>query len=119
MFVYRSRLEKEDLGGGVVMQYLGCSESMNVLHWDIADGGEVKLHRHASEQFGYVIKGGFDMTIGGERQTLLAGDSYFIPADAPHGFVAVGETEAIDVFSPFRPDLPGKPKGVKPFQQQR
>ena len=45
-----------------------------------------------------------DGTIGEERATLRAGDCYFIPSDLPHGFTALGETEAIDVFSPVRED---------------
>jgi len=105
MFVHREKLKKEDLGGGVIMQYLGCSNNMNVLHWNIADGGEVKLHSHEHEQFGYVIK------------TLGEGDCYFIGSKVPHTFVAIGETEAIDVFSPFRTDLPGTPKDIRPFSQ--
>jgi len=117
MFVHREKLKKEDLGGGVIMQYLGCSNNMNVLHWNIADGGEVKLHSHEHEQFGYVIKGGFDMRIGDARKTLGEGDCYFIGSNVPHTFVAIGETEAIDVFSPFRTDLPGAPKDVRPFSQ--
>jgi quercetin dioxygenase-like cupin family protein len=117
VFIYRKELEKEDLGGGVIMQYLGCSNNLNVLHWNIEDGGKVELHSHENEQFGYVIEGGFDMIIGGERKILGAGDSYFIPANEPHGFMAIGETEAIDVFSPFRPELPGKHKDIRPFKQ--
>jgi quercetin dioxygenase-like cupin family protein len=116
MFVDRKKLEKEDIGGGLVMQYLGCGNHMNVLHWDIADGGVVELHHHESEQFGYIIKGGFDMNVGDDRKTLREGDCYFIPSNVPHRFVAVGETEAIDIFSPFKPDPPGKPKKIQPFE---
>ena len=60
------------------------------------------IHTHEQEQFGYVIKGGFDMTIGDERAVLKAADCYFIPSGAPHGFITLEETEAIDVFSPVR-----------------
>jgi quercetin dioxygenase-like cupin family protein len=46
------------------------------------------------------------MIVGDEKTILKAGDSYFIPPDILHSFVATGETEAIDVFSPVRTDFP-------------
>lgn len=107
MFCFKKALEERDLGKGVLMKALGKGERMSVLHWDMEDGSEVPPHSHPHEQFGYVIKGGFDMLIGEERATLKAGDSYIIPPDVPHCFTAIGDTEAIDVFSPAREGLPG------------
>ena len=106
MFVLRQKLEKIDMGGGVIRQYLGECEKMNAQHWDMADGSMVKLHTHPQVQFGSVISGGFKMLIGKETQMLKAGDAYFIPADVPHEFTAVGQTEAIDIFSPIKTDFP-------------
>ena len=93
-------------GGGVIRQYLGQGQKMNAQHWNMADKSIVKMHKHSQEQFGYVIKGGFSMIIGDERAELRAGDAYFIPPDVLHEFVAVGETEAIDLFSPVKLDFP-------------
>ena len=106
MFCYHEKIQKINMGKGVIRQDIGSGERMNVLHWNIADGGEVKLHQHPQEQFGYVIKGGFEMIVGDEKTILKAGDSYFLPPDILHSFVATGETEAIDVFSPVRTDCP-------------
>ncbi len=107
MFCFRQKLEKMDMGGGgVIRQYFGQGQKMNAQHWDMADKSVVKMHKHSQEQFGYVIKGGFKMIIGDETAELKAGDAYFIPADVLHEFVAVGQTEAIDVFSPVKLDFP-------------
>jgi quercetin dioxygenase-like cupin family protein len=110
MYFKNEGARREDLGGGVLFQHLGTGRHMTVFHWNMADGAEVKLHQHPSEQFGYVIKGGFRMTIGGDSAELGAGDAYFIPPDVPHTFIAVGDTEAIDVFYPKRAeeDFPNK-----------
>lgn len=108
MFIYHKNIQKHDMGGGVVRQDLADGERLNVLHWNIADGGEVKLHKHSQEQFGYVIKGGFKMLIGDEENILNAGDAYIVPPDVLHSFIAIGETEAIDVFSPVKTDFPWK-----------
>ena len=98
------------MGGGVIRQYLGECELMNAQHWDMADKSMVKLHIHSQVQFGYVISGGFKMLIGEEEQMLKAGDAYFIPANVPHEFTAVGQTEAIDIFSPIKTDFPWQDK---------
>ena len=83
MYFFHEGTPREDLGGGVLFQHLGSGTHMTVFHWNMADGSEVKLHQHPSEQFGYVIKGGFRMTIGGETAELKAGDAYFIPPQYP------------------------------------
>jgi quercetin dioxygenase-like cupin family protein len=106
MFCFHKKLEKIDMGAGVIRQYLGQGTKMNAQHWNMADKSVVKMHKHSQEQFGYVIKGGFKMIVGKDTAELEAGDAYFIPADVLHEFVAVGETEAIDVFSPVKLDFP-------------
>jgi len=106
MFCFQDKLLQQDRGNGVLMKDLGSGSTMSVLHWNMEDGSVVPLHRHPHEQFGYVIRGGFEMLVGEEKATLKAGDSYFIPADVPHAFTAIGVTEAIDVFSPPREKLP-------------
>ena len=108
MFCYHDKIEKQNLGPGILLQELGYGDHMNSLHWNMSDKSEVKTHTHPQEQFGYVIKGGFDMIVGDEKVKLKAGDAYFIPPDVPHSFIAVGETEAIDVFSPIKKDFPWK-----------
>ena len=102
MICHHDRIEKHDLGGGVIMQVLGVGENMNVMHWDMADGSEVKHHHHTEEQFGFVIRGELELTIEGKVFSVRAGDGYFVPTDKWHSFVAVGKTEAIDVFSPIK-----------------
>jgi quercetin dioxygenase-like cupin family protein len=99
---FHERLEKRRLENGILLQNLSHVRNLNVVHWNIPDGAEVARHHHPQEQFGFVIAGGFTIEIGGETYTLKAGDSYFVPSDVPHRFVAIGETEAIDVFSPIR-----------------
>lgn len=108
MFIDHATIEKIDMGEGVVRQDFAKGERVNVLHWNMANNSEVKLHTHSQEQFGYVITGGFTMIIGEEKKILRAGDAYIVPPNVPHSFVAIGETEAIDVFSPVKEDFPWK-----------
>jgi len=108
MFSFLDKIEKKDLGDGVVVQELGDGEKMTALRWELEDGALIPMHNHPHEQFGYVIDGCFNMIVGDEKKTLKTGDSYFIPSNVPHEFRVVGKTYAIDVFSPLRADLPWK-----------
>jgi len=108
MYIYHELIEKIDMGEGVVRQDFATGENLNVLHWNMQDGSQVRMHSHSQEQFGLVIKGGFEMIIGDEKKILHAGDAYIVPADISHSFIAIGQTEAIDVFSPKKDDFPWK-----------
>lgn len=112
MICYHEKTGKIDFDEGVLLQILGAGQNMNVLHWNMADKSVVALHKHPEEQFGYVIEGGFEIRMEGQTFILKAGDAYFIPPNVEHSFVAIGETEAIDVFSPIKEEIPGKVKLV-------
>lgn len=108
MYCFHKEIPKKDLGGGVLFQYLGIGHNMNVFHWNMADGSVVVTHSHEEEQFGYVIKGGFEITMDDVKTVIGAGDAYFIPPNAVHSFIALGETEAIDIFAPIKKIIPGE-----------
>jgi quercetin dioxygenase-like cupin family protein len=108
MFIFHEGITKTDMGEGVVRQDFAMGDNLNVLHWNMGNGSEVTRHAHTQEQFGLVIKGGFEMIIGDEKKMLKAGDAYIVPANVPHSFIAIGETEAIDVFTPRKEDFPWK-----------
>jgi unsaturated pyranuronate lyase len=81
---------------------------------ELAPNCIVPEHAHHNEQLGLVLKGSMLFTVGGERRELVAGDTYNIPSNVPHGVVAGPEgAVAIDVFSPVRADWarfePGTP----------
>jgi quercetin dioxygenase-like cupin family protein len=62
-------------------------------------------HSHPHEQLVVVLKGEFEMVIGGEHITLKAGDTVAIPGNVPHSAYALTECELLDVFTPVRDDL--------------
>ena len=72
-FRYIKDVEKKELFKGVIGQYLGSGENMNVMHWNFEDNVTLPEHHHESEQFGYVIKGGFRATIAGVTKLIEAG----------------------------------------------
>ena len=64
---------------------------------DIDPIGEVTEHTH-SAQFGVVLSGEMDLTIGGETKRYGKGDVYYIPEGVPHAAVFHSPVKAIDFF---------------------
>ena len=59
---------------------------------------ELPPHAHGA-QWGTVIAGEIEFTIGGETKTYRHGDSYDIPAGVEHGARIKAGTRVIDVFA--------------------
>jgi len=102
MFCQSKEIKVMEYAQGILLRRLGKGKNISAVHWDFQEGAVLDTHKHPQEQFGYIIKGGFKVTIGDETRLLKAGDAYFVPANVPHKFVPVGDTEAIDVFTPVR-----------------
>ena len=102
MFVDHTELETTEFAPGILLRRLNQGLEINAVHWNFKDGVSLPAHQHIHEQFGYIIQGGFQVTIGEQTRLLKAGDAYYVPPNTMHQFVAVGETEAIDVFTPVR-----------------
>ena len=68
------------------------------------NGDQPPLHRHASEQSGYVISGRYRIIIGNEAYMIGPGDSYCIPSNLEHSMEIMEPGEVLDFFSPPRED---------------
>lgn len=55
------------------------------------------MHSHGA-QWGTVVEGEIEFTIGGETRIYRPGDSYSIPAGVQHGATITAGTRVIDVF---------------------
>ena len=53
------------------------------MFYEIPDGVDVPEHAHGA-QWGVVLEGSIDFTIGGETRTYGRGDTYFVPDDVAH-----------------------------------
>ena len=58
---------------------------------------EVTEHSHGN-QWGIVVAGEMELTIGGETATFRQGDSYYIPAGTTHGATLRAGFRALDFF---------------------
>ena len=96
-----TRTGKELVPGVVVRTFWG--EQMLASLVDLAAGAIVPAHSHPHEQFGMLLRGEMQMTIGSETRTVRAGDLYIVPGGVEHD-VHVGaiDAQAIEAFSPVR-----------------
>lgn len=61
-----------------------------------ADTGETMLE-HVSSEGGVVISGEIEVTVGGKRAVLKAGDAYLFNSSEPHRFRNISDREAVVV----------------------
>lgn len=73
------------------------SETGLVVFFTFLKDMELPMHSHGA-QWGTVVEGQIELTIGGETKLYKAGDSYSIPAGVVHGAQIKSGTRVIDVF---------------------
>jgi len=66
-----------------VRAYIFQGENKQLLFMAFAEEVDVPEHDHAA-QWGVVLLGEIELTIGDDTNTYLPGDTYFIPAGVPH-----------------------------------
>ena len=80
-----------------VRAYLFQGENKQLLFMTFPDDVDVPEHDHAA-QWGAVLEGEIELTIGGETNTYRPGDTYFIPAGVPHRARIKGGSSLQDLF---------------------
>jgi quercetin dioxygenase-like cupin family protein len=64
-------------------------------------------HDHPEEQFGLIMEGEMELTIGEETKLLRKGDLYAIPPSVPHSGRTIDQAcLVLDIFSPPRAGFP-------------
>ena len=66
-------------------------------------GAVVPRHHHVNEEFGQVLSGELELTVGDETSELVAGEAFLIPGDVPHAAVAgPGGCVLLECYAPPR-----------------
>ncbi len=104
-FQLESELEWQNAGEGVKRQIMGYDGQLMVVKVAFETGAVGTPHTHYHSQATYVASGKFELTIGGGRKVLSAGDGYYVQPDVEHGCVCLEKGVLIDTFSPMREDF--------------
>ena len=91
-------LPEADIPFNGVKGWISQNIDHQVVFLEIEAIGKVAGHSHCA-QWGIVVKGEMDLTIGGHTQTYAKGDSYYIPDGVVHSAVFKTKTWAIDFFA--------------------
>jgi hypothetical protein len=82
---------------GLEAWMLQTGEAM-AMFYELPEGVVVPEHAHGA-QWGVVLEGRLDFTIGGEPRTYTRGDTFYVPAGVPHSAVIHPGYVGIDVFA--------------------
>ncbi|MDF1541054.1 MAG: cupin domain-containing protein [Candidatus Thorarchaeota archaeon] len=90
-------LPKVKVGFSGVSGWLSQGSDSQVVFFEINAGGVVSPHSHG-EQYGVVIDGEIELTIGGVTRLYKKGDSYHIPDSVVHSAEIRKFTRVMDFF---------------------
>lgn len=89
--------------------FLSQGADHQVLFMQFAEAAKVPPHAHEA-QWGVVVAGSIELTIGAETKTYGPGQSYFIPAGVVHSArIAAGYADVTFFASPTRYRIAGTP----------
>ncbi|SLN11850.1 cupin domain-containing protein [Oceanibacterium hippocampi] len=96
---YRADELTELAGGKLSYRQIGgdlSARALQVIHEHYAPGADTgrSMLSHAGEESGVVVRGRIELTVGGERTVLEAGDAYYFESRLPHRFRCVGDEPA-------------------------
>ena len=91
-------LPEADIPFRGVRGWLSQAAGHQVVFMDIEPIGLVAPHAHG-EQWGIVVEGEMELTIGGVTKRYKAGGSYHVPAGVEHAACFLAKTRVIDVFA--------------------
>lgn len=104
-FTHDDDITWEELGGGLKRKIMTYDENMMLVKVAFEKGGVGALHSHYHTQMSYVESGTFEITIDGKTETLVGGDTYYIPPNLVHGAFCLEKGVLVDVFNPHREDF--------------
>ena len=105
VFQLEQELEWINPSPGIQRQIMAYDGQLMVVKVKFETGAVGTPHTHYHTQGTYVASGKFEVTIGGEKQVLQAGDGYYVAPDEMHGCVCLEAGVLIDTFSPMRQDF--------------
>ncbi|MGD8563993.1 MAG: cupin domain-containing protein [Desulfarculaceae bacterium] len=92
------KLPQADLPMDGVTGFLLSAPKGQVVFFEIPAGAQVPPHSHGA-QWGIVVEGELELTIGGNTRTYTPGDSYAIASGEEHLAVCKTDCRVIDVFA--------------------
>ncbi len=100
-----SELQWENPAPGIQRQIMGYDGQLMIVKVKFDKGAVGTQHEHFHSQATYGVSGKFELSIGGVKKILGAGDGYYVAPDEIHVCVCLEPGILIDTFSPHREDF--------------
>lgn len=91
-------LPEADIEFKGVKGWISQSDDHQIVFLEIEPIGKVAEHSHGA-QWGIIVEGEMELSIGGITKTYKKGDSYYIPDGVLHSAVFKCKTWAVDYFA--------------------
>ncbi len=104
-FIEAGKLEWKEVAPGVRRKITAYDESLMTVYVEFQKGAIGYLHQHPHRQITFIELGKFEVQIGGKKQVLQKGDSYYIPPGVEHGVTTLEAGRLVDIFTPARQDF--------------
>ena len=89
---------------GITRRTVANGKTMYQMVATLAAGSRTPAHQHPQEQIVHILEGQMRLIVNGVPHELLAGDSFYLASNVPHGVETVLQTRVLDTFSPPRDD---------------
>jgi quercetin dioxygenase-like cupin family protein len=90
---------------GLVRTTIAYNDKLMLCHFHLRKGVTVPYHEHQAVQNGYLIRGKLKLRWESGKEFIAEpGSGWCFDSNERHGAVALEESEAIECFSPGRPD---------------
>jgi len=105
VFLSHNDLKKKETAPGLTVRIMGYNRQIMMMEARFKQGAEGYAHSHPHVQTSYISSGKFEVTVGGAKKILEAGDGFFVPPEVVHGVLCLEAGIIIDAFHPAREDL--------------
>jgi quercetin dioxygenase-like cupin family protein len=92
-------------GPGIEREVLAYNQQLMLVRHRFEKGWTGPWHSHPQDQLVYVLSGRVRLEADGKSWELQAGDSIAIEGAVEHMAAALEDSEALDVFAPYREDF--------------
>ena len=87
---------------GIKRQTVVNGKTMYQMLATLESGSKMPAHQHSQEQIVHILSGRMKLIVDGTAHEMKTGDSFFLPANVPHGVETMEATRVLDTFSPPR-----------------
>ena len=92
------KLPEADIPFPGLKGWISQGEDHQIVFFDIEPTGKVAEHSHQA-QWGIIVEGEMELTVGDSTRTYRRGDSYFIPGGVLHSAAFKSRTIVLDFFA--------------------